>query len=289
MIVTIRDDFDLRRIAESGQCFRWEEQADGGYRIPHGSHCLTIRPAGAETWQADCDGKEWQDVWRPYFDLDHSYAEIRGRIRRERDPFLYAAAEAQKGLRILRQDPWETLVSFIISQNRHIPMIRRSVAALCERAGEKKRDASGRVFFAFPAPEAILEMSGADLDACRLGYRARYVLSAAQAAREGLFPLPPDFAGAEKRLLGVCGVGIKVASCVMLFGLHHLDAFPVDVWMKRILNREYPDGFPLDDYRPYNGICQQYLFAWERERNLKARGGSDQQTQGGQAPSRLSQ
>lgn len=270
MRVEIRDDLDLGRIGESGQCFRWEALAGGTWRIPHRGRRLYITAIQDGLYDLDCTRREFESLWRDYFDLDTDYRSIRERISREKDPFLWEAARAQRGIRILRQDPWEALVSFIISQNRNIPAIRRSVELLCRAAGKTCTDRQGESFYAFPEPEAVLALTDADLDACRLGYRAKYVRAAAQAAAEGSLDLgmlseaPAEEAMAA--LTGLYGVGIKVASCAVLFGLHRLDAFPVDVWMRRVLAAEYPNGYPKDAYSPYNGVYQQYLFAYSRSR-----------------------
>ncbi len=273
MNIEIQDDFDLDKIADSGQCFRWESRGNGAWRIPYREFCLNISPSGANTYSVDCSTAEWESVWRPYFDLDTDYRSIRGRIDPLRDPFLHLASEAGKGIRLLRQDPWETLVSFIISQNRNIPAIRRSIMLLCQAAGEKRFDRMDESFYCFPSPTAILALDDRTLETCRLGYRAKYVRAAAFTALEGRFD-PEALTNASEEetvsaLTELYGVGRKVAACVSLFGLHHLDAFPVDVWMRRVLVREYPDGYPMELYRPHNGIFQQYMFAYYRSRQNK--------------------
>ena len=268
--IQISDDFDPDRIADSGQCFRWEKEDQKTYRIIAGSACLYITPLGDDWFELDCSETEYESFWRDYFDLGENYRKIRERIDPERDPFLYQAAEHEKGIRILRQDPWETLVSFIISQNRNIPAIRRSVELLAESCGEKRTDQRGRIYHAFPGPESVMLLSGEALTDCRLGYRCRYVRSAAQAVAEGRIRLERLYQEDEENtiaaLTGLFGVGVKVASCVSLFGLHHMDSFPVEVWIKRILAQEYPDGYPYEWYAPYNGVCQQYMFAYYRHR-----------------------
>ena len=263
-----QDDFDLDRIAESGQCFRWEPAEGGGYRIPFREECLYIRAAGEGGFELDCSEAEFLALWRDYFDQDTDYSGIRNRIDREEDPFLFRAAQAEQGIRILRQDPWETLVSFIISQNRNIPAIRRSISLLCRAAGGERRDRRGERYFVFPSPEDVLRLGDEALDSCRLGYRAKYVRAAARAAAEGRFSAESLLEAPEEEtvaaLTTLYGVGIKVASCVSLFGLHHLDAFPVDVWIRRVLESEYPGGYPYALYSPYNGVYQQYMFAYCR-------------------------
>ena len=268
MNILINDDFSPDRIADSGQCFRWKRGDDGAYRIIHKEHCLRLQTLGSNTFEFSCTEEEYRNVWQDYFDLGMDYRAVRARVNREEDPFLARACEYGKGIRILRQDPWETLISFIISQNRNIPAIKRSVELLCEAAGKRRENEEG-CFYLFPSPEEILSLSEDALAACRLGYRCRYVKAAAADVAEGRLDINrlrvESGEEAIKALTGVCGVGVKVANCVSLFGLHHIDAFPVDVWVRRILENEYPGGYPKERYSPYNGIYQQYMFYYYRE------------------------
>ena len=270
MEIQIQDDFDLDKIARSGQCFRWQNAGESAWRIVHKGQCLLIRELGEGRYRLSCSEEAYHTHWRSYFDLDEDYREIRAKIKAEDDPFLHTACTYGKGIRILRQDPWETLVSFIISQNKNIPAIRNCIALLCAAAGESMTDDMGEKYTAFPSPEAILGMSEEQLRACRLGYRWKYVRSAALAVAEGALDLSALMSADEEKTLAcltaVQGVGVKVASCVSLFGLHHMDAFPVDVWIKRILTNEYPAGYPTERYRPYNGVYQQYMFFYYRDR-----------------------
>jgi N-glycosylase/DNA lyase len=278
VVIQIDDDFDLDKIADSGQCFRWEKQGgssvilNGGnaasYRIISGEDCLYISALGNGCYELDCTEDKYNQFWMDYFDLDENYRDIRDQIDPERDPFLWEAAEHEQGIRILRQDPWEMLITFIISQNRNIPAIRLSVELLAEKCGLRRTDSKGREYYIFPEPAALAELTEKDLSDCSLGYRCKYVHAAAKAVQSGEIDFhllsEADHAAAVKALTGLFGVGIKVANCVSLFGLHHTDAFPVDVWMKRILAQHYPDGYPYDRYSPYNGIYQQFMFAWYR-------------------------
>lgn len=270
MILTINDDLDLAKIADSGQCFRWERQEDQSYRILHGSHCLYAASLGDGQYEFSCDEDEFDSIWQDYLDLNENYAAIRSRIEPDRDPFLYSAMEQEKGIRILRQDSWEMLITFIISQNRNIPAIRRSVQLLSEACGQKKLDSRGAEYFAFPEPKALAALNEDTLTACRLGYRCKYVHAAAAAVYEGTIDLESLVHEEEdktlKTLTSIYGVGIKVANCVSLFGLHHINAFPKDVWINRILDAEYPDGYPFEEYSPYNGVYQQYMYAYYRNR-----------------------
>ena len=271
MILEFNDDLNLKKIADSGQCFRWEELEDGSFRVPHKDSCLIIRKLTDNTYELSCDEGGYQRIWKDYLDADTDYRSIRGRISKKKDPFLYAAAADQQGIRILKQDPWEALISFIISQNRNIPAIKRSIELLCEKAGKKRKDPLGRAYYSFPGPEAVRAMSDEDLAGCRLGYRDEYIKRTAAAVCDSSLDIKALTECSEEeafdRLISLHGVGKKVASCVMLFGLHFINAFPVDVWVKRILENEYPSGYPMDDYAPYNGIYQQYMFAYYRKLN----------------------
>ena len=216
-----------------------------------------------------CSEEEFESVWRSYFDLDTDYEEINSKINPAADPFLYDAMKDQYGVRILRQDPWEMVITSIITQNRNIPAIQRSVELLSYYGGDRKLDQSGNEFHTFPAPARIAAMRDTVFSQCRLGYRERYVREAAEAVCSGKIDPDtlrsmPDQACRDK-LLELCGVGEKVAACIMLFGMHRLNAFPRDVWINRLLDEIYPDGFPFEQYEPFNGIFQQYLFAYYRK------------------------
>ena len=274
--IHIHDDFDLDRIAESGQCFRWVKESPQTYRIVHGAHCLLIQALGNGRFNFSCTENEYRTIWYDYFDFGEDYHSVRSRICEKEDPFLFRACEYGKGIRILRQDPWETLISFIISQNKNIPAIRKSIELLCAEVGNIQTDEEGRKFFVFPSPEKILALPDETLAACRLGYRCRYVKAAAAEVADGKLDLQKLQGETDetvlKALTAVLGIGVKVANCVSLFGLHHIDAFPVDVWIRRILDREYPAGYPIEKYRPYNGIYQQYMFYYYRVRYGAERG-----------------
>lgn len=271
MIISIKDDFSLAGIADSGQCFRWKKTDGGLYRIIAGEYCLNIQHLQDDQYEVDCTEADFDGYWLDYFDLRENYGRIRARIDPELDPFLSEAMEHEKGIRILKQDPWEMLITFIISQNKNIPAIRRSVELLAERSGRKFLDSKGQEYYGFPDPAAVAALSDEALSDCKLGYRCKYVNAAAEAVMSGSINLEQLKEANEETaisaLTGMFGVGTKVANCVSLFGLHHKNAFPIDVWMKRILSEQYPEGYPFDQYSPYNGIYQQYMFAWYRHRD----------------------
>lgn len=287
--IDVTDDFDLKKIAESGQCFRWQPIENDGYRIIHGEYSLCIweksknlserdalyedtdkYKSDSSVYMLDCTEEEYRDIWSVYLDMEENYKSIRDRIDAVCDPFLFEAAGHEKGIRILRQDPWEALVSFIISQNRNIPAIKASIEKLAMRAGEKKTDSRGEEYYTFPTPQKIASMSAEALAECKLGYRDKYVRQVAESVVNGEIDLDRINVGTDEEVLAnltsIYGVGKKVASCMLLFGFHHLNAFPVDVWIKRVLETEYKGNYPFDIYSPYNGVYQQYMFAYYRNR-----------------------
>ncbi len=268
MKLKIDDDFDLKKIADSGQCFRFNECGDGFSLVAQDKY-LFIKKTGEHDYEADCDQAEFDGFWRNYFDLDTDYSKIRGLIDRADDEYLFCASEFGKGIRILRQDPWEMLISFIISQRKNIPAIKASIEKLSELAGEKiGKDPEGKDIYSFPTPAQLSKLSVSELSGCSLGYRDKYVYRAAQDVVSGVVKLKDweslDDEGLMQALLGLYGVGVKVANCEILFGYHRLDAFPKDVWINRVLEQHYAGGFPFERYVPYNGVMQQYLFFYSR-------------------------
>lgn len=266
MIERMLCNFDPVQIARSGQCFRFEEMEGGAVRLTALGRRLTVRSAGAGRFAFSCGAQEFGALWRGYFDLETDYAAIGARIP-ENDAFLTAAYRCGEGLRILRQDAWEALASFIVSQNNNIPRIRASVQALSERFGERREDGEG-TFFAFPTPAGLARATEDALRACGLGYRAAYIAALARETAEGRLDLGALCALEDKSLrAALCalnGVGPKVAQCAMLFGFHRLAAFPVDTWIRRALATRYPQGFPLERYAGCGGVIQQYMFIYER-------------------------
>jgi len=265
MITMTNPDFNIQKIAESGQCFRLNRQSDGSYLLLARGCALRLADT-ASGCEIDCTREEFDAVWRGYFDLDTDYAAIRGAVDGD-DAFLQRACDYGRGIRILRQDPWETLVSFIISQRKNIPAIKRCVETICARYGEPVSGA-GEELFSFPSAERLAALDEKHFLACSLGYRAKYVLAAARMAALG----EPDLAAVGEKpdsalfdaLLTVPGVGAKVADCVMLFGYHRLSRFPRDVWINRVEEREYGGAFPVERYPETAGVLQQYVFYYAR-------------------------
>ena len=255
-------ELDLTKTFECGQCFRWEAGPDGAYRGVADARALTVRESGGAVF---CDAPaEALPFWRRYFDLDTDYAAFEKHF--SSPPYLRESVENGRGIRILRQEPWEALCSFILSQCNNIPRIKKIVAALCRSFGGTLPGGA----FSFPSAACLAPLSEKDLTPLRAGYRTSYVLAAARAVDSGaldlaaLESLPDDEAFEKVRALP--GVGTKVANCFLLFGLHKMSRFPVDVWMRRALAEHFPPDFDPDSLGPGAGLAQQYIFYYERGR-----------------------
>lgn len=268
MIKKVIPYMDLKQICYSGQCFRMNELEPNKYELIALGHYLEIEQKGEEFFFS-CDEKEFELIWGNYFDLSTDYEKIINSIEKE-DSYLNEAAKLGKGIRILRQDLWEMIVTFIISQQNNIPRIRKCIHLICERYGQKKKTDKEKIYYDFPTPEALANASEEELRACNLGYRSRYIKKTAWSVTHKEICLSElytmDHTDAKKELLKLYGIGNKVANCICLFALHHIEAFPIDTHIQQVLDREYPNGFALERYREYAGILQQYMFHYEINR-----------------------
>ena len=258
-------DFDLDQIARSGQCFRFRPLGERHYALVAGGRYLEVSQQ-EQTVRFDCPEDEFEAVWRPYFDLDADYGRYKSAVAK-RDKYLQSAVAAAGGLRILRQELWETIVCFIISQQNNIARITKCVENLCLLFGETCYNKSKQVYNAFPSAERLAACTADELAPIRLGYRAKYILAAARQVASGEVDLDAvrrmDYAHAKAELMRLTGVGVKVAECICLFALHHIDAFPIDTHIRQMLDAHYPKGFPLRRYRGFAGVMQQYAFYYE--------------------------
>ncbi len=263
LLVSGLKDFSLPEILDCGQCFRWLP-VDGDVCCWQGialGKQLTIRQIGKEDFLfLGITEQEFQKLWISYFDLQTDYSSLKDALCT--DPIMAEATTYAPGIRVLRQDSWETLCTFIISQNNNIKRIRGIVERLCEAFGEPIEGG-----YDFPTAERLAQASLEDLAPLRSGFRAKYLLDAAKKVSEGVVDLSAiplmDYEEAQAHLRQIHGVGPKVADCALLFGFYRLDAFPMDVWMKRAMQTLYPHGLP-EKILPYRGIAQQYLFHYAR-------------------------
>lgn len=255
---------DIAQIAASGQCFRMTAQADGWWQVCAGARCVYVRQR-EDGMDFSCTADEFAGYWRNYFDWDTDYQAFLDAVCPE-DAFLRAAAAHGHGLRILRQELWETLITFVISQNNNIPRIRRAVEAICMRWGEKRIDSTGGAYYTFPDKRALARAEVTELREIGLGYRDKYIHAICRSDFDpaAAAALPVD--EAQMHLAALPGVGPKVASCVRLFGLHDLAAFPVDTWIRKMCDTHYGGRFPLERYAGFAGVIQQYIFFYGRAR-----------------------
>lgn len=262
MLVHIPDLFDLQKIADSGQCFRAVRLPDGSYRFLTGGRVLYIRQMSANTYEVSCSQADWGAVWVPYFDLGRDYRAVSLSIPPE-DSFLRQAAQAGAGIRILRQDPWETLLTFIISQRKSIPAIRSVVELLSSRYGTEL-PTPRETLHRFPSAMQLRGVTVEDFLACKAGYRAPYLCDAVEQVLSGRLDLNALSALPDGELMAalesVRGVGVKVASCVALFAYGRTACAPVDTWIKKVIQREYQGRSPFARYGADAGIMQQYFF-----------------------------
>ena len=287
-------NLNLAQIAASGQCFRMlpVPEKPGIWSLISGTHYLEISGT-PDGFFFDCPD-EALPFWKQYFDLGTDYGSFIASIRAD-DAYLAAAADAGSGIRILRQDLWEMMITFLISQQKTIPKIREAIEALAKKYGAKRTaalsDGSIRTYYSFPSPEELASASLDDLLTLKLGYRAKYIKRTCEDICSGKLDLDRlrgmNYADSMEVLLSCYGIGVKVANCICLFGLHHIGAFPVDTWIKKILLREYAPKSHCTGHVPetrlcealiaenfskypgFAGVLQQYIFFYEREFSQK--------------------
>lgn len=273
MITRTIENFSMSQICRSGQCFRMTEREKGSFAVMAGDRYLEVRQQGKRC-QFDCSEEEFSAFWQAYFDLGQDYGSYIGQIE-EGDGYLRNAAACGSGIRILRQELWEMLVSFLISQQNHIARIRRCIQNICREYGEPQQNSRGERWYGFPRPEALAGLEEDALKACNLGYRSKYVVRAARSVVAGETDLEAisamPYPEAKAELMKLYGVGEKVADCICLFALHQLEAFPVDTHIRQALEKHYPQGFPAAQYEGVQGVMQQYIFFYELSRQYLER------------------
>ena len=258
--------FDIGKVFDCGQCFRFDEKNGGVEGIAFGKVLRLEQPSPDVVKVFGITLDEYQKTFCHYFALDADYDEVDRDIisRLNGESTIKKAIEYGKGIRLLRQDGWEALCSFIISQNNNIPRIKKIIANMSECYGEKICDGC----YSFPTADALYEAGVDALFDLKTGFRAKYIYDAAEKVATGKIDLSlienMTTAEATEYLMQIKGVGLKVASCALLFGFNKTDAFPVDVWVKRVLEKYYPSGLDLSSLGDNAGMIQQYLFYYER-------------------------
>ncbi len=253
-------NFDIQQTLDCGQAFRWNVNEDGIWSgIAFGKY-IELSAENDDIVISNSSEDDFKNIWHHYFDLDCDYSKIIKEVGK--DKTVAKAAKYSGGIRLLNQEPWEALISFIISQNNNIPRIKGIIERLCENFGTKTTFG-----YTFPTVEVISKLTVEDLAVIRSGFRAKYIIDAAQKVQSGEIDLETlkhiDYNTARKILMTIKGVGPKVADCVLLYGLEHKNAFPRDVWINRALEQLFDGNIP-DCAKKYGGIVQQYIFHYIR-------------------------
>ena len=280
-IIENQESFKLKDIFECGQCFRWNENENGSYTGVINNGVLNVEKQGEKiifTGMLDGDIKE---VVRFYFDLDRNYEEIKMQLSNI-DKYLKTSVEYGKGIRILNQDLWETIISFIISANNNIPRIKGIIERISKEYGTEI-EWNGEKYYTFPTPEQLGKATVEDLRSLGTGFRDIRIYETTQKVLSGEFNLKEvqkkDTLSAREELLTLSGVGPKVADCILLFStLKRFDVFPIDVWVRRVMNELYIKNenetkvskkdimkIANEKFGNLEGLAQQYLFYWKRE------------------------
>lgn len=250
---------DIALSLDCGQAFRWVVDGDGVWQGVVKGKELKISQQKDRIILYNTTQYDFENLWESYFDLKRDYKSI---IDSYDDEKLAIACKEYNGIRILKQDEWEAICSFIISANNNIPRIKGIIERFCENFGEKIGER-----YSFPCVDTVARLSVDDLAVIRSGFRAKYIIDAAQKIASGEVDIEKikemDFESAKAELLKIKGVGEKVAQCALLYGFGRMEAFPVDVWVKRIVSELYPNGLP-ECIKGSEGIAQQYLFHWRR-------------------------
>lgn len=271
--ITFRQTIDLAKIAKSGQCFRWRELSDETYGTVWG-----IPSAGAYTRAIQVSANEIRitdkcntEYWKNYFDSitdQYQTAKFLAWEYTDRDPFMENVMDSgAHDVIILNQDIWEIMVSFMISQNNNIPRIKKSIEALCDRFGEHRTAITGDEYTTIPDPEKLTNLE--DLQGLGLGYRDTFIATMAANVMTGKIDIlrlsTMDYSHARTYLKTIKGIGDKVADCICLFALGHKESFPIDTWIKKVIDKEYAGKFPVENYIGCAGIIQQWIFYYMQQ------------------------
>ena len=275
------EDFNPVHIFECGQCFRWRKENDGSYTGVAGGRVVNVAYDNKGTLKIENSSiEDFLTIWFEYFDLGRDYSLIKRSLAR--DGIMEKATEFGCGIRILKQDLWETLISFIISANNRIPMIMKVVEAISRDFG-KEIIFNGKKYYAFPGPGNLADAGLEQLKACRGGFRCRYIANTARVIRDGAVDIDKlnrmETGEARDELMRLPGVGRKVADCVLLYGGARYEVFPTDLWIKRVMEELYfkrkaslreIHEFAEKRFGKLAGFAQQYLFYYARENRIGA-------------------
>lgn len=279
IIVEDIEDFQIDQVLECGQCFHFNKLDEKEYEILAFDRYLHVIQNENSLHLFDLSMEEYNNIWKNYFDLERDYKKIKNDIL-IKDTILEKAINEKNGIRLLNQNFFETLISFIISQNKQIPHIKQIVNVISQRYGNEIT-INGEKKYTFPCAKRLVEVSEEELRECKVGFRAPYIVDACQKVYSGMITEDKlnslNVDEARQLLMTIKGVGEKVANCVLLFSLGRREVFPVDVWMKRIMesiyfNKEVSkkeiEDFAMDRFGDLGGYVQQYLFFYGRDNNI---------------------
>lgn len=276
VIVDRVEAFSIEQIADSGQAFRWEKNKENDYTGIVNGHVIQMIQEGQKLTINGITQKEYDETWSHYFDLNRDYVSIVADLK-GKDEHLDSAIAFGSGIRILNQDIWEMIITFIISGNNNIPRIKKAINDISARYGRLICEENGKKYYSFPSPQELSHASVEDLRACGVGYRDKYIAKTTEMIVSGevvLETLPAmSLTESKIELKKLMGIGDKVADCILLFSCGKTNAFPVDTWVKKILKTYYGfektsvkdvNKFANDYFGEYCGIAQQYLFYYIR-------------------------
>ena len=292
VIINVIKNFNIKQILECGQCFRWQRVTDTDYIVVSNRRVIEIIQEDDEVIIHNTNMNDFKNIWENYFDLNTEYGTLKEEL--SKDELLMQAIEFGYGIRLLNQDPFEMVISFIISARNSIPSIMKTIKKISEKFGDKI-EYKGETYYAFPTPEQLKNATLEDIQETGASFRSKYIIDtiyninmALEAKKSGnltdelkmydldyIMSLPTD--ECHVALQAFKGVGAKVADCIMLFSMGKKSAFPVDVWIKRAMIHFYvaPDVslnkirvFGREKFGELSGLAQQYLFYYARENNI---------------------
>ena len=280
-IIENQESFNLKHIFECGQCFRWNKEKNGSYTGVIKSGVINVETNGNSIiFTGNCNGN-FENIINEYFDLNANYMEYKEKLSKV-DNYLKESIKFGEGIRILKQDLWECIISFIISANNNIPRIKKIIERISYCYG-KKVEFNNKEYFLFPTPMELSKASVEELRNMGVGFRDIRLFNTTKKIINNEVNLEyiQNLDNSQKirdELLKLDGVGPKVADCIMLFSLKRLDVFPIDVWVRRVMNELYIQNENEEDvnknelkkiaeekFSCLSGIAQQYLFYWKRE------------------------
>lgn len=278
-------NFNIKQILECGQCFRWEKKSELDYIVIAYGRVIEVVQDGDKVTILNSNKEDFNDIWLTYFDLERDYSKIKEEL--SKDEILKKSVDFGYGIRLLNQDPFELVISFIISARNSIPSIKKTIKKISERWGEKI-EYNGEVFYTFPTPEMLKDITEDEIRETGASFRSKYIVDTVYRINEdlensdGIYNLDRITSLTDDEchvaLQEFKGVGAKVADCIMLFSMSKYSAFPVDVWVKRAMMHFYnaEEGslnkiriFARDKFKGLSGFAQQYLFYYARENNIK--------------------